>query len=400
MRVLHLSAGNLYGGVETLLVTLARSRALCPELKPEFALCFEGRAAEEIAATGALLHLLGEVRVRRPLSLLRARRRLKELVAQRGFDAVICHSAWAQAIFGPAVRAAGAPLVFWLHDAAAGRHWVERWAAMTPPDLAICNSRFTAATLSALYPKTPAEVVYCPVAALQPAGARHRAERGDGRDITPDAERDAVRAEFDTAPDATVVIQVSRMEEWKGHRLHLKALAQLAAEPGWICWIVGGAQRPHERQYLDALRAEAAALGIAHRVRFVGRRNDVGRLLAAADIYCQPNIGPEPFGIAFIEALYAALPVVSTALGGALEIVDESCGFLVAPNDAGSLAGALRRLMSDRELRARLGAAGPARAAALCAPARQLARLAVVLGLARTPAAARRLTPGLARPEL
>jgi glycosyltransferase involved in cell wall biosynthesis len=381
MRVLHVSAGNLHGGVETLLVTLARSRALCPELEPEFALCFEGRAADEIAAAGTPLHLLGAVRVRRPLGVLRARRILKELIARRRFDAVICHSPWVQAIFGPAVRAAGAPLVFWLHDAAAGRHWVERWAAMAPPDLAICNSRFTAASLCALYPNAPAEVLYCPVAA-QPAGAQ------------PGSERAAARAELDTAPDATVVIQVSRMEQWKGHRLHLKALARLAGVPGWICWIVGDAQRPHEGQYFDALHADAGALGVAHRVRFVGRRNDVGRLLASADIYCQPNTGPEPFGIAFIEALYAGLPVATTALGGALEIINESCGILVAPDDPAALAAVLSRLMSGRELRARLGAAGPARAAELCDPGRQLNRLARALDrIAAQPV--RRSTPAV-----
>jgi glycosyltransferase involved in cell wall biosynthesis len=143
--------------------------------------------------------------------------------------------------------------------------------------------------------------------------------------------------------------------------------------------MVGGAQRPHEKRYLKGLRAEAAALGIGSRVNFLGQRSDVARLLAAADIHCQPNTGPEPFGITFVEALYAGLPVVTTAIGGALEIVDGSCGMLVAPNDPAALAGALRRLIEDRELRARLGAAGPARAKALCDPQAQMLALARAL---------------------
>jgi glycosyltransferase involved in cell wall biosynthesis len=375
MRVLHVSAGNLYGGVETVLLTLARSRALCPEVQPEFALCFAGHVADELAAADVQLHVLGAVRARNPLSVLRARRALRELIVQRRFDAVICHGAWVQAIFGPPARAAGASQVFWLHDAAAGRHWVERWAALAPPDLAICNSRFTAASLGHIYPSVPVEVVYYPVAA----------PHGDLR-----AERDAVRGELDAAPDAVVVMQASRMEAWKGHRLLLRALARLAEVPQWTCWMVGGAQRPHEARYLDELRAEAAALGIAARVNFVGQRADVSRLLAAADIYCQPNLGAEPFGIAFVEALYAGLPIVTTAMGGALEVVDESCGTLAAPDDPAALAAALGRLIADRGLRARLGAAGPARAAVLCEPARQLAQLASVLDSARTPS----VTPG------
>jgi glycosyltransferase involved in cell wall biosynthesis len=238
------------------------------------------------------------------------------------------------------------------------------------PDGAICNSRYTAATLPRIYSqprqtrKLPCEVVYYPVA--PPSG------------ISP-AERAAARGELGAAPGAAVVIQVSRMEEWKGHRLHLDALARLSRMPAhaeWTCWIVGGAQQPREERYLEALRAAAAALGIGPRVKFLGQRRDVARLLAAADIHCQPNTGPEPFGIAFIEALYASLPVVTTAIGGALEIVDDSCGILVAPNDPDALAAALRGLVDDPELRARLGAGGPARAAALCDPVKQMARLA------------------------
>ncbi|MGA7764350.1 MAG: glycosyltransferase [Candidatus Binataceae bacterium] len=366
MRVLHVSAGNLYGGLETVLVTLARCSALSPELQCEFALCFAGRVEDELRAAGAPVHRLDEVRFRWPLSILRARRALRNLIEQRAFDTVICHSPWTQAIFGSAVRQAGVASIFWLHDVASGRHWLERWAARVVPDGAICNSRFTAATLPLIYsrvPRVPCEVVYCPVA---PAPGVSQADRA------------AVRAELGAAPETIVVIQVGRMEEWKGHRLHLNALARMARVPGlpeWTCWIVGGVQRPHEAHYFETLRAQAAALGIGPRVNFLGQRGDVTRLLAAADIHCQPNTGPEPFGITFIEALYAGLPVVTTSIGGALEIVDGSCGILVQPDDPVALAAALRRLTEDRELCARLGAAGSARARALCEPRVQMAAL-------------------------
>jgi glycosyltransferase involved in cell wall biosynthesis len=131
--------------------------------------------------------------------------------------------------------------------------------------------------------------------------------------------------------------------------------------------------------YFNQLHQDVARLQIADRVRFTGQRRDVAQLLEAADIYCQPNIEPESFGITFIEALHAELPVVTTAIGGALEIVDGSCGILVEPDDPAALAAALGRLIEDRELRARLGAAGPARAAALCEPRAQMQALARAL---------------------
>jgi glycosyltransferase involved in cell wall biosynthesis len=142
-----------------------------------------------------------------------------------------------------------------------------------------------------------------------------------------------------------------------------------------VCWIAGGPQRPKEQAYFHELQDLAHELGIGDRVCFLGQRSDVPELLRAADIHCQPNTGPEPFGIALVEALYAGLPVVTTAMGGAQEIVDETCGILVKPGDEGELAEALGKLICNRTLLARLAAGGPARARWLCGPAAQLEKL-------------------------
>ena len=77
----------------------------------------------------------------------------------------------------------------------------------------------------------------------------------------------------------------------------------------------------------------------------------------------------------FIEALWAGLPVVTSALGGALEIVDESCGVLVNARDAGGLSASLDALIESPVLRARLGQAGIERARRLCDPASQMGKL-------------------------
>ena len=118
---------------------------------------------------------------------------------------------------------------------------------------------------------------------------------------------------------------------------------------------------------------------MSDRVRFAGERHDVPALLTAADIYCQPNIRPEAFGISLLEAQGAGLPIVTSSFGGALEIVDEACGLLVAPHDIDGLAAALRRLISDASLRARLGQAARTRASVLCDLGRQMQRIHDVL---------------------
>jgi glycosyltransferase involved in cell wall biosynthesis len=367
MRVLHVHSGNLYGGVETMLATLARRRDSCREMEPHFALCFEGRLSEELKDSGAHVHRLPGVRVSRPATVVRARRVLAALLREENFDVAVCHSAWTQAVFGKVVRAASLPLVFWSHAAHAGTHWLERWARRTPPDFIVCNSHYTARALGSLYPRARAEVVYCPLELPDLSQYRTRESRA------------AVRAELDTPTDAAVIIQVSRMESWKGQEAHLDALKALEGAGEWVCWFVGGAQRPSEARHMRALMNRAERLGIAGHVRFVGQRADVPRLLASADIFCQPNTEPEPFGLVFIEALRSRLPVVATDLGGAREIVEGNCGVLVPLGDGAALSGALRALIEDRALRARLGERGPMRARKLCDPATQLARLHEVL---------------------
>jgi glycosyltransferase involved in cell wall biosynthesis len=365
MRVLHIYGAKYFGGIQTYLITLARLRSLCPRMEPEFALCFEGPLSEELRAEKATVHPLGNVRIRYPWSVLRARQRLRTLLRKGNYDVAICHSIWNQAIFGSVVRDAGVPLVFYQHNTF-GQHWFERWASRVLPDYAVCNSHYTQSTFADIYPGVESEVIYFPVSPPNRFSAQDRA---------------AARTEFQTPADALVIIQASQMAPWKGHVLYLNALARLTQIPGWVAWIVGGPQLPSENEYFTGLHEQAARLGISDRVRFLGERTDVPRLLAAADIFCQPNLGsPEPFGIVFVEALGAGLPVVSTAMGGVLEIVDDSCGMLVPPGDARSLANALRQLLMDTDLRRKLADHAPVRAQSLCAPEKQMKILEQVLG--------------------
>ncbi|MFQ5705718.1 MAG: glycosyltransferase family 4 protein [Gemmatimonadales bacterium] len=363
LRVLHLHSGNLYGGIETLLVALARYREQCAAMEQEFALCFDARLARELRGTGAAVAVLGGAKLSRPWTLRRVRGMLGKAIAERQYDVVICHSAWSRAVFGPALRGSHAHLVLWEHSASTKTHWLERWASRIQPDLTLANSEFTRAVLAEREPGLAIEVLYAPVAPSSPDPAQ----------------RDSLRAALGTTPDTTVILQVSRMEPWKGQLVHLQALGQLRELEHWVCWQVGGPQRAREQRYLADLEAHAERLGIAGRVEFLGQRGDTAALYGAADVFCQPNTGPEPFGIVFVEALYAGLPVVTSNFGGGAEIIDSSCGLLVPPNDPSALAAALRTLVTDHELRRRLGAAGPERARALCEPVSQVSRLHEIL---------------------
>jgi glycosyltransferase involved in cell wall biosynthesis len=248
-----------------------------------------------------------------------------------------------------------------VHDNPVSPTWFDRRAARTPPDLVIANSRFTATAAAKLFQGVSVEVLYHPVEEPNLAD-RHEVRR-------------AVRASLGTDRNAVVVLQASRLEEWKGQAVHLDALARLKEVPGWEAWFAGGGQKPGEQEYLNTLRTRAERAGIGNRVRFLGQRSDVPRLMAAADVYCQPNTGPEPFGIVYVEALYAGLPAVASDFGGSAEIVDETCGLLAPPGDANAVAKLLGELVRNPKLRSTLGQCGPRRAAQLCDPGLALSRL-------------------------
>jgi glycosyltransferase involved in cell wall biosynthesis len=80
-----------------------------------------------------------------------------------------------------------------------------------------------------------------------------------------------------------------------------------------------------------------------------------------------------------VEALLAGMPVVTSALGGPAELVDERCGILLPPGDAAALARALHTLIADGSLRRQMGGEGVRRARELCDPAVQIPRIAQVL---------------------
>jgi glycosyltransferase involved in cell wall biosynthesis len=362
LRVAHLVGGNLFGGVETILVTLARYRSAATDMVPLFVACYDGRLRQELARVGEPVHLLGEARVSRPFSVLRARQALKEFLRRERVDVVVCHGAWPHALFAGTVKRSGVPLVFYQHDVLTGKHWVERAARRHRPVAIVANSRYTARSTSSVFETPLPEVVYCPV----PVSSL----------LAPE-ERRRVRQELGVSPDTAVILQTSRMEAWKGHRRHLRVLSKLTHRRDWVSLIAGGAQRPAERAYEAELRALSETLGLASRVKFLGHRSDVPRLLGAADLHFQPNESPEPFGIAFIEAMLAGLPVVTRPLGAVPEYIDPSVGRLAADDDG--LARAIEQLLDSPEERRTLGQNARRSALDLCRPEQQVKALEALL---------------------
>lgn len=170
-------------------------------------------------------------------------------------------------------------------------------------------------------------------------------------------EKKSLRAELGMRGKATLLLTVGRLSVSKGHTVLLKAIAQIAPQiPNALFAFAGeGALRAQ-------LQEEAARLGIAQRVRFLGVREDVPQLLLAADIFVQPSLW-EGLSLAMLEALLSGTPVLATRVEGVVDVIEEGrTGLLVPPGDVDALAAAILRLAQDADLRKRLGRAGRAHA--------------------------------------
>jgi D-inositol-3-phosphate glycosyltransferase len=182
------------------------------------------------------------------------------------------------------------------------------------------------------------------------------------------------RARLGLPPHARLLLAVGRMEPLKGFDNLLRALARLRhSQPQRYAHLrallVGGEPetQPHawnsEQRRLAALRDE---LGIADAVTFAGAQphQRLPDYYAAADVFVMPS-HYESFGLAALEAMACAVPVVASRVGGlAYTIENARSGLLVPPDQPPALAASLDRLLTDSALRERLQAGGLQRAAA------------------------------------
>ena len=256
---------------------------------------------------------------------------------------------------GVAAKLARLPLVWHVHDRVAPEYLpkpavhvlrtVSRWL----PDAIVANSHTTLATLgpaSLLRPNQPRTVIGCPVLAGRP--------RGDHAGLR--------------------IGMVGRLAHWKGQHVFLQALAKAfpnGTGEGQGSWegVVVGAPLFGEHEYESELRRLCEELGLNHHVKFLGFREEVGDELAVMDVLVHASVIPEPFGQVVLEGMAAGLPVVAADSGGPAEVIDHGVnGLLYPPGDSAALAEALRGLVGDAGLRARLGQAARERSAAFAPP--------------------------------
>jgi len=172
----------------------------------------------------------------------------------------------------------------------------------------------------------------------------------DTRRFQPCDDRPAARAALGLPPDGFLIGAVGRLSEEKGQPVLLEAAAKLGFP--WHLALAGDG--PLDKD----LRALAARLGIAGRVHFLGRVENVERVYHALDVLALPS-HREGLPLTVVEAAACAVPVAATDVGDVgRAVIDGQTGLLVPPGDPAALAGALTRIEGDAALQAAMGQAG------------------------------------------
>ena len=239
------------------------------------------------------------------------------------------------------------PLIWHLHDILTPEHFSREMLRITIAlanrcaSHVIANSSGTAEAFRAAGGETPVTVVHNGIAArplpLRPV--RHFKTEATTRE--------------------PVLGVFSRLAPWKGQHVVIRALTEL---PNCNLLVVGGALF-NEDDYARSLRQLADELGVTNRVQFLGFIDDIWPIMDTVDLIIHSSTSPEPFGRVIVEGMLAGKPVIATAAGGALEIIENGVsGVLVPPDDAPALAASIKMLLAN-----------PAYAEALATTGRNLA---------------------------
>lgn len=266
-----------------------------------------------------------------------------------------------------AAKLSRVPFIYHLREMASPRrgwrHRLDHWA-----DAAIAVSQATAESYRGRFKELP-HVIYNGVSLAR-------------FDLDRDRCRSEVAAEFGIDSAQPMVIHVGNVYRRKGQRTAVEVIHELRhAVPGCCLMMVGRLDR--DPAYVAEVHGLISERDLEDRVIVTGLRPDVGRLLAAADVFLH-TADRDPHPRAVIEAMAARLPVVALAVDGVSEsVVDGETGYLVPPPcDVRALAEPLAGLLKNPGQRRSMGEHGRKRAGLLfSADQTAQAAAAVVMGL-------------------
>jgi glycosyltransferase involved in cell wall biosynthesis len=311
-----------------------------------------GRLAKDVEAAGGEIVAL-RAASKSPLQIAANAQSLVRLVREHEIDLLHARSrapAWSALL---AARRAGVPFVTTYHGAYSEKGRLKNLynSVMARADRVIANSGFTADLIRSRYGTDATRIRVIP-RGIDPAAYDRAA-------IAPERIA-ALRAAWNISPETRVVLHAARLSPPKGQTVVIDAAGRLGlAFPGGLSAqgpiavvLAGDAQGRDD--YVRDLDVRIAAHRLGNVVRRVGHVADMAAAYALAYVALLPSITPEAFGRASIEAQASGVPVIAACIGAQPETVlappdaaaGTETGWLVPPNDADALAGALSEALA------------------------------------------------------
>jgi len=275
------------------------------------------------------------------LSLIPAILKLRSLIQEEGYDIIETSSispaiisTWATS-FGHARHISGLHKVFKRDRENSWHHILWRFSVRCN-----CRVRYYAITdyvnrAWTRYSNTPFRYT-CTI---------HNAILNNCFNAIPD--RQGVRSELEIPNDCRIIMYVGRLDKDKGCDILFEAMAPILEPNNLYLLYVGMLDPavPGAEEMLYKMKNQIVTEGLGDRIRFLGYRKDIPRLMAAADVLAHPT-KIEGFGLTLIEAMAAGLPVVTTNVEGIPEVLDGTESIMVAPNDPHVLRVAILKALN------------------------------------------------------
>ena len=152
-----------------------------------------------------------------------------------------------------------------------------------------------------------------------------------------------------------VIGHFSRLSPWKGQHIPIEAHIHC---PQATAILVGDALFG-EDEYVEELHQQVERLRLSERVRFLGFRTDIPQIKSMCDLIVHTSTAPEPFGRVIVEAMLCGKPIVASAAGGAIELIQNNhTGWLTTPGDILQLAEMIDQCFQQPDLTKKIAQAG------------------------------------------
>ena len=188
----------------------------------------------------------------------------------------------------------------------------------------------------------------------------------DGIDITAvlnmrKRKSDDLRRELNVSDKHFLVGIIGNFKNWKGQHVAVEAAKLLKDKYPHIKYLFIGAvsNLEEDKKYYQYVKDMVNRSGLNRDVIFTGFRTDIQDIISVLDILVHTSIAPEPFGRVILEGMIFSKPVIATAHGGPLEIIEDGLsGFLIPPSDPKALAKKIDYLITNHAIRQQVGICG------------------------------------------